>query len=382
MILEGFIQGTSDEELLKSLPTENISEDLVKAMNKAGLVQKEVQVKGKNGQTFTRKQWVKASDVQSTEPASQSKQVAKDEGDKKNSTKAPAKGYVMEFKTGSTYEYLYTEKPTLTSAKEAYERFHGKPAPKYSTATKHGNQIKIDSDTVKNHCVNISGNDYITSSELSSSKQQDSQPDKGGYKNGSVDKDGNLVAGDKSSLTDLVEEITGTGMFDAKDLADEKISSELQKTSHYDGHFIESMEYESARLVGNKVEIHGRVYGDIDLDDGDKEPFDKTVTFSIPVKSSKSAAPSNASTQDKDKINHNTGVQDKPKSSMLEDYFTGNHGHSDSKSALVALLGKGYSRQDIMSQAEKSGVTWKKNDHEGINWMRASMAIQKAWKKG
>lgn len=487
MILEGFIQGTSDEELLKSLPTENISEDLVKAMNKVGLVQKEVQVKGKNGQTFTRKQWVRASDAQSTEPTPQSKQaISKDNAvddettksysgddavdkvcnlksgsvieittklkdgstvtgeytlqtkkyalgtseawvktggnhyqsdfapnkttvkdiigstrnsvkikkaageqvqptqtkDKKNPTKAPAKGYVMEFKTGSTYEYLYTEKPTLTSAKEAYERFHGKPAPKYSTATKHGNQIKIDSDTVKNHCVNISGNDYITSSELSSSKQQDSQPDKGGYKNGSVDKDGNLVAGDKSSLTDLVEEITGTGMFDAKDLADEKISSELQKTSHYDGHFIESMEYESARLVGNKVEIHGRVYGDIDLDDGDKEPFDKTVTFSIPVKSSKSAAPSNASTQDKDKINHNTGVQDKPKSSVLEDYFTGNHGHSDSKSALVALLGKGYSRQDIMSQAEKSGITWKKNDHEGINWMRASMAIQKAWKKG
>ena len=282
MILEGFIQGTSDEELLKSLSTENISEDLVKAMNKAGLVQKEVQVKGKNGQTFTRKQWVRASDSQSADQSS------------------------------------------------------------------------------------------------SQSKQANSK----NYKHGSVDEDGNLVVEDKSNLTDLVEEITGTDLFDAKDLADKDISPELQKTSHYDGHFIETMEYESARLVGNKVEIHGRVYGDIDLDDGDKEPFDKTVTFSIPVKSSKPTDSSNASTQYKSKINHNTGVHDKPKTSMLEDYFTGNHGHSDSKSALVALLGKGYSRQDIMSQAEKSGITWKKNDHEGINWMRASMAIQKAWKKG
>lgn len=72
MILNEFIQGSSDENLLKSLPTEGISEDLIKAMNKAGLVQKEVQVRGKNGQTFTRKQWVKASDTQSDKSSSKS----------------------------------------------------------------------------------------------------------------------------------------------------------------------------------------------------------------------------------------------------------------------------------------------------------------------
>ena len=48
-----------DCELLKSLPVEGISENLMKSLNKQGLVQKEVTVKGKNGQTFTRKQWVK-----------------------------------------------------------------------------------------------------------------------------------------------------------------------------------------------------------------------------------------------------------------------------------------------------------------------------------
>ena len=57
-----FINKGTDEAILKSLPTENVSEELVKAMNKQGLVQKEVQVKGKNGKVFTRKQWVKASD--------------------------------------------------------------------------------------------------------------------------------------------------------------------------------------------------------------------------------------------------------------------------------------------------------------------------------
>ena len=35
-----FINNGSDEAILKSLPTENVSEDLVKAMKKQGLVQK------------------------------------------------------------------------------------------------------------------------------------------------------------------------------------------------------------------------------------------------------------------------------------------------------------------------------------------------------
>lgn len=41
---------------------ESVIEELEKSMNKAGLVQKEVQVTGKNGQVFMRKQWVKAGE--------------------------------------------------------------------------------------------------------------------------------------------------------------------------------------------------------------------------------------------------------------------------------------------------------------------------------
>lgn len=46
------------------------------------------------------------------------------------------------------------------------------------------------------------------------------------------------------------------------------------------------------------------------------------------------------------------------------------------KHQLVDLLSK-HGRQSVMDFAEKNGVDWKKNSHEGINWMRASMAIQK-----
>ena len=47
------------------------------------------------------------------------------------------------------------------------------------------------------------------------------------------------------------------------------------------------------------------------------------------------------------------------------------------KQQVAEMLASGKSRTDIMAEFEKQGVTWKKNDHEGINWMRAAMAIQK-----
>lgn len=55
-----FVNHGTDEAILKSLPIDGASDELVKAMGRQGLVQKEVQVKGKNGQVFMRKQWVKA----------------------------------------------------------------------------------------------------------------------------------------------------------------------------------------------------------------------------------------------------------------------------------------------------------------------------------
>lgn len=47
------------------------------------------------------------------------------------------------------------------------------------------------------------------------------------------------------------------------------------------------------------------------------------------------------------------------------------------KAGIVSVLSSGVSRNDLMSAAKAAGVTWKENANEGINWMRASMAIQK-----
>lgn len=145
--------------------------------------------------------------------------------------------------------------------------------------------------------------------------------------------------------------------------------------------FVNSIDKE----LGVKKHTNGNVgFGTLSLENGASVNFgyDDTGAYATwngsnfrDVKSLKSAMSGQKS--DQGKMNHQTGVRDKKAPTMIEDYFAGNHSHDDGKKALAGLLGKGYSREDIMEQAEKSGVTWKKNDHAGINWMRASMAIQK-----
>lgn len=361
MILEGFIQGTSDEELLKSLPTENISEDLVKAMNKAGLVQKEVQVKGKNGQTFTRKQWVKASDAQSTEPISQSKQATSKDNTVDETTKSysgdEAVDKVCNLKSGSVIEITTKLKDGSTITGE-----YTLQTKKYALGTTEawvktgGNHYQYDFAPNKTTVKSIIGStrDSVKVKKAAGEQIQSTQ------------------AKDNKNSTKKPTTFTG------------KNKDELWSNLKSAGYEVDGADKQTPQdkitLYKDKQEFTATFNK---YSDGGVEVLNiKPVQTSTPKQQDSQPDSNNTSTQDKSKINHNTGVQDKPKSSMLEDYFTGNHGHSDSKSALVALLGKGYSRQDIMSQAEKSGVTWKKNDHEGINWMRASMAIQKAWKKG
>ena len=278
MLLNEFIQGDSDENLLKSLPTENISEDLVKAMNKSGLVQKEIQVRGKNGQTFTRKQWVRASDTQSDKSSSSKSQDKED-------TKTDISGSKWEDKLNVA---LYSAQGTAADyavGKVLQELPKG-------TVIKTGQKAALASPPYKAEVTYTKGDN-----------------DSWQYISEDFDK--------------VYYNSVSKALCKVKDNSKFKLSISVPET---------------------KVHIKEHSEG---------------------------------------KFNHTTGTYDKSKKpSMIQDYFAGKRKDMDGKSALATLLSKGYTRQDIMSQAQESGITWKKNDHEGINWMRASMAIQKAWKKG
>lgn len=79
-VVIAFKQGDTDDRILKSMAEdtehEYDSEELSKALDKAKLVQKEIQVRGKNGQMHTRKQWVKAGEDQpsTNQPKAQEEQ--------------------------------------------------------------------------------------------------------------------------------------------------------------------------------------------------------------------------------------------------------------------------------------------------------------------
>lgn len=65
-------------------------------------------------------------------------------------------------------------------------------------------------------------------------------------------------------------------------------------------------------------------------------------------------------------------------------YISGGKGATTQarKAGLANILGDGNSRADIMAAAEANGVTWRKSDHPGINWMRAAMALTGATTRG
>lgn len=70
--------------------------------------------------------------------------------------KPPAKGYIMEIRTGdSTYRYVYAEKPTKASAIEAYEKAGEKLKSPVIEVIKRSDKTSIDSKSVKDLCVNI-----------------------------------------------------------------------------------------------------------------------------------------------------------------------------------------------------------------------------------
>ena len=68
-----FINNGTDDLIVKSLEGQLGSENISKALNREGLVQQDIQVRGKNGKVYTGKQWVRASEKSgSTKQSSQS----------------------------------------------------------------------------------------------------------------------------------------------------------------------------------------------------------------------------------------------------------------------------------------------------------------------
>lgn len=486
MNLNQFIDTGADDatvnDMKKSIARED---DLQKAMNKAGLVQKEVQVKGKNGQIFTRKQWVKSSDAQNTANNSPQQSIGNNPSQmsQKDESKSPKAISVSSFNGKS-----YTEIVKLLDDAPPGTKISGIIDPGGQKRFNHNRDVVIEkhSGYVANYSVGAKSKE--TWWEFNGSKKpdvageildivkgkskyyqvrnDDSQLTKLGGRFKREDfklpKSGNM--GNADELLSMVNKLdescsvvgirpevtTGHGIFTIKTY---KITSKpgdelkVRYGSDAQGVYfkVDGEEYRDVNSLVEHIKSSGsttdkssstskkdKQTSSTSTDDVSKKVDDLVKQYSkadYDMQAAKFSHDANAETRarsrrteaqkklkelgykpqkskdvkglftaqkienstlkdkssgeqsgqknDQGKMNHQTGVREKKAATMIEDYFAGNHSHDDGKKALANLLGKGYTRDDIMAQAEKSGVTWKKNDHAGINWMRASMAIQK-----
>lgn len=258
--MNSFVNNGDDENLLKSMigREDRDQEELVKALDKSGLVQVQTTVKGKNG-TYTRMQWKRASDVKDTDKV----------GQQPTEDKKPA-----------------DDKPDSVSAQSL---------------------SSLPYDEIVNKLKEMPVGTKIT---------------------GIRDKSG------RWDFDTTVEKHEGY-------IANYAVGNKRKET-WWTVSSSKSHEFEIANMITGKNKYYGI------QDAGQKKPEAK--------KQSKS---------DK-KQEEKKPVIELPKT----------------KDELKKLLGSGVSRDDIMATAKANGVTWKHNDHAGINWMRCCMALTGTTTKG
>lgn len=170
-----FVNNGTDEAILKSLPIDGASDDLIKAMSKQGLVQKEVQVKGKNGKVFTRKQWVKAGSTTKSSSSDSKTQIPKsiDGWDARTGIIQRIDKYLSQNKNRQRPEGMLSGRD-LDSAKKMYGDYVTTPYGQISTeklfdyAKKHGIYSPSSSQTSQN----LTGNSGQKSSKKEDAKKK------------------------------------------------------------------------------------------------------------------------------------------------------------------------------------------------------------------
>ena len=355
MNLNQFVNTGADSATVNDMKKSIAREaDLQKAMNRAGLVQKEVQVQGKNGTTFTRKQWVKASDVSNNSKASR---LSSYEG-----------------KTNSEMRVIFDGKTAADVQDEKARIFeslgrpgNGNPKRKeFERATVPLN--RLISDTINNGTGDAS-RDYATLLETSVVKASDT--DKKSVKD-TVNSDTEKISPrckrnldralqNRDSFVDIRNEYKK---------AVDKLVKESKATGTSD--FRKRNIQQEIKSLNNELSYITKKFEERESEDSKPNLDSKKYAKETKLNPFNSIKP-----KDKD----DGGISDK--SSLEYDSLFKEDASQDSKrQTLKSLLGSGHSREDIMSQAKKMGVNWKHSDHPGINWMRASMAITGITTKG
>lgn len=323
-----FINTGLDERILKSLDVEHPSEELVKAMNKQGLVQKEVTVQGKNG-TFTRKQWVKASEAKSSTKDTKSSDDSKD--------KIPKSVDGWDARTG----IIKRIDKYLSNNKGAQ-----KPA-------------GILSGRALDDAKSMYG-DYVTTrfGKISTEKLFEYAKDHGLYDSSKTPQESIEKKSDKSK-----------GAQQPLDLSSE--SSRKDFSSKFD---------EIYRLVTN-ASLSNQLArnGYSQSIGGSKLPKDAVSSLKKQLSEMKKQASDAGYTID---YNHNCELKPKKEQKSSQPSAGQKLSPADAKKKTQEIIKEVSDKKSFMEKVKAQGITWKENDHEGINWMRCCMAMNKHFENG
>lgn len=353
-----FINTGLDEATLESVKPYTQDNDLIKAMSKQGLVQREITVQGKGG-TFTRKQWVRASEEQTNirQAAKQDETTGKQTSKKADSSadssnSAPSKldgdtviSAMGDVNQGVTKRFAT---PGSNNIKNIAMNISGKKAFMKLVNDKSGTINYDDKDngtggkfTVNGHKVDfqLKGKKLVLSfdSEATATSPADTKQDEKSSWKSKID---------AGNFTDEQKNVLQSGL--ARDHA-----AVVEK----DGKILTSKDWDEAKYAESKG--WKRVGSLTDVINSGSVSGDKTADKDS---SDKQAEPSTDSKRFID----------------LNEFLSGKilNGKTP-KVCIVSFLNSGVSRNHLMSAAKEAGITWKENENEGINWMRASMAIQK-----
>ena len=352
MGLNSFYNSGSDEELLKSLDGDSVhadQEELAKAMNKAGLVQKEVQVRGKNGQIFTRKQWVKAGeDIKQPKQAAGSIQFSNDDAEDISLKEFLEDANDSEI-NNACKEAGLSDGLILSSDSWSAEKI-GKLRENSTLVSKKGSTFVYSN----------SGTKFVYHEE-----------------NGSM-----AVYVPKDAKFHVNSKQTGA--------TTQSVTRKFTPSSfgfRAGGQNVADMMNELHEAFGIKSFSNGQVgNGTAYLDNGESVGFrldkdDKpylmwqgqkfSVKELIDKWGGKKSQPPTSTTQD-NKAQVSTGQKQLSKEDAKK-----------KTQSLTSSVGKDdKARNDFMTRVKAQGVTWKENDHVGINWMRCCMAMNKHFENG
>lgn len=372
-----FINTGLDERILKSLDVEHPSEELVKAMNKQGLVQKEVTVQGKNG-TFTRKQWVKASEVKDSS-VSQST-MTQEEFNKKypNGGMQDPVECLKHNGSDATWHGEKLQNPSVMKrAKEEYAQFKkDKAALEAGKSESSKTSVKKDSKSNKPSLSDIQGYGYDPATATGDPTYLQIG-NKGYFKIGNnkwqySPSQGSALGGTytDAQISDMVSKTSD----EVKVMPSAKKNSKSTQSDTSSQKSKDLSKMSESELKDRMKQVTTRM----------SELF-KEINNNSKAQGQLNSTATQAQKKEYDELVEENGnlMAELGKRKPAQQSTGGQKlSPADAKKKTQEVTKGVLDKKSFMEKAKAQGITWKENDHEGINWMRCCMAMNKHFENG